>query len=177
MTDTLQIPANIQNRLNHFTEEVNRNFHFLSHLGFQLEKIESGRTDNFLDYYCYFSYQNGDTTISIRYSTDIINGQTTALPQVDQRPIIDNQVSCSISDSNAFMNVSQFAQITQPKLPENYFTIEKTSDNIKADITKVVQNYAHFFNEHLNDVLQKKKIYNCYVDRFYDTVFNEKHYC
>ena len=176
MRDSSQIPTNINDRLLHFQDEVKKHFLFLTEFNYSLEKIETGRTDNFLDYYCNFSYQNGDTSVRVNYSTDIINGQSIAFPQVEQRPVIDDLVSCFISDSNAFMSIAQFAQETQPKLSEDYFTIGQNGKDIKKEITRVVQNYAHFFGNHLSDVLQKKKIYNCYTDRFYDKVFEEKHY-
>jgi hypothetical protein len=176
MTDSSPIPADINDRLLHFQEEVKKCFLFLTDFNYSLEKIETGRTDNFLNYYCNFFYQNGDTSVSVDYSTDIINGQTIAFPQVEQKPVIDDLVSCSISDSNAFMSIDQFARETQPKLSEDYFTIGQNRKGIKEEITRVVENYAHFFRNHLYDVLQRKKIYDCYIDRFYDKVFEEKHY-
>jgi hypothetical protein len=99
MTDSSSISADINDRLLHFQEEVKKCFLFLTHFNYSLEKIETGRTNNFLNYYCNFSYQNSDTSISVDYSTDIINGQTIAFPQVEQKPVIDDLVSCSISDS------------------------------------------------------------------------------
>jgi hypothetical protein len=176
MRATQKIPINISNRVMHFKKKIENRFSFLVDFNYLLEKIEIGRTNDFLNYYCNFSYQNGDTFVRIEYSTDIINGQTIAFPHVEQKPIYDNVISCFISDSNSFMSIDLFAKETQSTLSDDYFKIAQNEEIVKQEIARVVENYVSFFRNHLVAVLQKKKIYNCYIDRFYDKVFEEKHY-
>ena len=176
MTNIKEIPEDIYGRLKHFQDEVNKHFSFLTDFNYVLENLEIGRTDAFLNYFCNFSYRNGDTLIRIDYSTDIIKGQTLAFPKEKQRPVVDNLVSCSISDPNAFMSVGQFAEETQANLPQDHFSISLDTKNAKEAITRVVKNYSNFFQDNLASVLKKEKIYDCYIDRFYDKVFKEKHY-
>jgi hypothetical protein len=176
MADIKEITPDISDRLKHFQQEIDKYFSFLADFDYVLQNIGIGRTEIFLDYYCNLRYKNGDTLLSIDYSTDIINGQTIAFPDEKQRPVIDNLVSCFISDPNAFMSISQFAEETQPNLPSDYFSISLHGKDIKEEISRVVKNYSNFFRENLVDVLKKEKIYDCYTDRFYDKVFKEKHY-
>jgi hypothetical protein len=56
------------------------------------------------------------------------------------------------------------------------FIIKVDSGDIKEEITRVVYNYNDFFKIYLTDVLSKEKIYDCYIDRFYDKVFKEINY-
>jgi len=100
----------------------------------------------------------------------------TAFPKENESPVIDDRISCSISDLNAFMSIDSFAAETQPNLPQDYFSITLNTKNLKDGITRVVKNYSNFFQENLVSVLRKEKIYDCYTDRFYDKVFKEKHY-
>ncbi len=173
MEDNKTIPQNINERLLHFQTEVKQYFSFLNDYGYILSKIEIGQKENFLNYYCNFSFLNGKTFISIDYSTDIIKGQTLAFPQVKQRPVFDNLISCSISKDDAYMSVGQFIEISQSQMTVNDFSIPIDSKNIFDDITKVVRNYSSFFQNNLADVLLKKKMYNCYTDRFYKKIFEE----
>lgn len=160
----------------HFQGEVNKHFAFLADFDYAPDKIETGRSENFLDYFCNFSYVNGETSVSIDYSTDIINGRTIAFPQLEQEhwPVYNDIISCSVSDSKAYMSVDCFAQKVQKDLPDGYFIIAPGSNDIKGEIGRVVLNYSIFFQSHLTEVLKKVKIYSCYIDRFYDLVFEEK---
>jgi len=176
MSNTQNIPEDIKERLNHFREEATKHFSFLADFNYLLDTIEIGRTETFLDYNCNLSYRNGDTLITIDYSTDIIKGMRTAFPKENESPVIDDRISCSISDLNAFMSIDSFAAETQPNLPQDYFSITLNTKNLKDGITRVVKNYSNFFQENLVSVLRKEKIYDCYTDRFYDKVFKEKHY-
>ena len=176
MTTSKSIPADINERMIHFKEEVKKYFSFLADFGYCIEKVEAGRTENFLDYYCNIAYNNGDTHIRVDYSTDIINGRMMAFPKEKQRPVIDDLIFCAIRDPNAYMVISQFAEEAHFNLPKDCFSISVKTDNIRAEITRVLQNFSDFTRTHLRDVLKKEKIYDCYTDRFYDKVFKEKHY-
>lgn len=166
------IPTNINIRLIYFQEEVKKHFSFLTDYGFTLYKIETGRA-NFLEYYSKFLFKNGETSLDISFMTDIINGHSTKFPQEKQKPIIDNLVTCTIADSNAFMSVSNFVRTKYPSIPQDNFSIKLDAKDINIEITKVVRNYSDFFHENLVPVLKKEKIYACYTDRFFDNVFKE----
>ena len=178
MTHTNLIPEEINERLIHFQNEVNTNFSLFSDFGYTLDKIENGRSENFLDYYSKFSYRNKDTEISIDFSTDIINGMKTAFPKLKERelPAVNNSIYCSICDANALMSIHSFIETKFPEISIEDFTIKLDIVNIKDEITRVIKNYSDFFRTHLVDVLQKNKMYECYTDRFYDKVFKEIHY-
>ena len=47
---------------------------------------------------------------------------------------------------------------------------------LEPEISKVTKNYSDFFKERLISVLEKKLIYDCYTDKFYDKVFKEIRY-
>ena len=178
MTHINLIPENINERLLHFKNEVNKNFTFLIDFGYVLDKIEKGQAESFLNYFLNFTFRNTDTKISVDFSTDIINGMRTALPNLKENdlPAVDNNVYCSIIDTNALMFINNFIEKQFPEIPKVNFTIELNAVDIKMEITRVVENYSIFFKTHLIDVLQKKKIYNCYTDRFYEKIFKEIHY-
>lgn len=172
-TNMTILPDSINDNLNFFQNQVKKYFPFLATFGFTIDKIETGRSENFLDYYCNFHFKNGDTSISINFSTDIVNGHKTAFPKIEQRPVVDSQISCFISDNNAFMSVDSFAKTMYKELTLDKFTIPIGTSNLQSEITNVIESYSSFFQDKLTDVLKKKKIYNCYTDRFNDKVFNE----
>jgi len=178
MTHINLIPGVINERLIHFQNEVNKNFSFLNDFGYALDKIENGRAENFLNYFSNFFFRNGETKISVDFSTDNINGIRTAFPNLkeEELPVFDNNVSCSIHDTNAFMSIDNFIETQFPEISTDNFTIKVTAVNIKNEITRIIENYSDFFRTYLTDVLQKNKIYDCYTDRFYDKVFKEIHY-
>ena len=178
MTNNNLLPVVINERFTHFQNEVNKNFSFLYDFGFALDKIENGRTENFLNYFSNTSFINRETKIRIDFSTDIISGMKTAFPNLkgEDLPVFDNNIYCSISDNNAFMSIDNFIETRFPKISKDYFTIKITSVDIKNEITRVIENYSDFFRTYLTDVLKKEKIYDCYTDRFYDKVFKEIHY-
>ena len=176
MTDSVQIPTDINKRITHFENEVARLFSFLNDFSYIPQQIEKGKTETFNEYFSKFCFKNGDTSITIEFTTDIINGHTIAFPQVKERPVIDNLISCFITDKNAFMSVSDFAEAKHLKISDDYFGIKLNTKNIQEEITRVLNNYSDLFRNNLIDVLNKEKIYNCYTDRFYDKVFKEIHY-
>jgi hypothetical protein len=168
-----EIPKDIQKRLIHFQEAVEKHFSFLAGYGYNLRKIESGRTKNFHYYFCHFEFNNGDTSIRVNFSTDIIKGHTIGFPKLEQRPIVDNQISCFVSNAKARMGVSCLAETKYPEWSPDNFTIDLSSKTAKSEITRVVQNYTTFFHDKLVGVLKKEKMYNCYTDRFNDKIFEE----
>jgi len=170
------IPYNIYENILHFQTEVQKYFSFLNEYNYILSEIEIGQKENFLNYFCNFLFINDETIINIEYSTDIINGYNIAFPQIKQKPVIDNLISCNISDSNAFMSIQQFAELFQPQISKNEFSINLDSKNILIEITNVVRNYSIFFQKNLTTVLKKEKIFDCYTDRFNHKVFNEIKY-
>jgi hypothetical protein len=178
MTRMNNIPDEFEQRLYFFEGEVRNCFSWLYEYGYILDTIETNRTENFLDYYSVLSYKNENTIIKIHYSTDIINGIKTAFPKLekDQLPFVDNQISCSIRDNNALMSIASFVEAKFPNIPMENFIIKVDSGDIKEEITRVVYNYNDFFKIYLTDVLSKEKIYDCYIDRFYDKVFKEINY-
>ena len=169
----VNIPNNIKERLVHFQEEVKKYFSFLANYGYSHDKVEMGRKDLLLDYYCEIIFKNGNTKISIGYSTDALNGSQIAFPDVKEKPIFDNLISCYISDSNAFMSIRSFAEA---KLPAGHFLIPLNVENLDFEISRVLKNYADFFQNNLIDVLKKDKIYDCHTDRFNDKIFKEINY-
>jgi hypothetical protein len=175
MTDSEIIPININERLTHFEKEVKVKFSFLVDYGYILKSLLKGRTENFLDYFCKFDFEKEDTSIRIYYSTDILNGNLIAFPQEKERPLTDNNISCFISDKNAFLSVGQFAETIVQK-PKDAFWINMEASDIQMEISRVVKNYNQFFQDHLMDVIRQEKMYDCYTDRFYDKVFKEIHY-
>lgn len=172
------IPGVINERLIHFQNEVNKNFSFLNDFGYALDKIENGQAENFLNYFSNFSFRNRETKISVDFSTDIINGMRTAFPNLkeEELPAFDNNIYCSIYDTNALMSIFSFIETQFPEISTDNFTIKVTAVNIKNEITRVTENYSDFFRTYLTDVLKKNKIYDCYTDRFYDKVFKEIRY-
>jgi hypothetical protein len=176
MADITPIPDDINKRLIIFQDNISKYFSFLTVYGYSLEKIEAGRKTPLLDYYCELIYKNFDTTIGISYNTDILKGSLIAFPNEKERPVIDNLISCYISDPNAYMSISKFAETIQPMISPDKFTIDIAAENIIYEIERVVSNYSDFFQNYLIDVLRKQKIYNCYTNRDYDRVFEEKHY-
>ncbi|MNJ90814.1 hypothetical protein D3C87_84540 [compost metagenome] len=177
MTDDKNISTEIKNRLLFFQNQVLEQFSFLPNFGYSLDKVESGQTDNFKDYFSTFKFSNGETVIRIHFSTDIINGAKTAFPNVKDKelPIMDNLISCSISDKIAFMSMHRYIETTFPEILED-FMIKLCAPNLEAEVTRVTKKYANFFETNLISVLQKKLIYDCYTDRFNDKVFEEIHY-
>ena len=167
------IPLEINNRILHFQSEVIKHFAFLADYNYIPDKIEIGRTENFFEYYSKFCFKNGDTSINIDFETDIINGHTIKFPQVKQKPVIDSLVSYSISDKIAFMSIECYIEEKHPEILKDGFNISINSQNIKEEITRVVENYSTFFQNNLVSVLKKEKIFDCYTDRFYDKVFKE----
>jgi hypothetical protein len=176
MTDPEIIPIEINERLIHFKNEVKTNFDFLLAAGYVLKSMLTGRTENFLNYFCNFEFGKDNTLISIDYRTDIIKGQTIAFPEVKERPSTDNSISCFISDQNAFLTVEEFAENIVHRASKEVFWINLDSLDIKIEITRVVKNYSRFIQENLMDVVRQEKMYDCYTDRFYDKVFKEIHY-
>jgi hypothetical protein len=174
---TTIIPADINDRLLYFDNEVKKYFSFLSDFDYSLEDIKVGQSENFLDFFSHIKFKNGKTSISIHFSTDTIKGATTAFPKTKQRPNADSQVSCFISDDKAFMSVYNLIETKYPTLqPSDNFTIPLISKDVKAEITRVIINYSNFFRDKLTQVLKKEKMYDCYTDRFFDKVFKEINY-
>jgi len=169
------IPKEINERLTYFQDEVKKQFAFLTEFAYSLDEIDMGRED-FLEYYSKLIFKNGNTSININYETDIIKGHTLRFPEVKERPVIDNLISCFITDPNAFLSVSSFAESKQLLPSTKYFNIELNAININDEILRVVRNYSTFFQDNLVAVLKKEKIYNAYTDRFYDKIFKEIHY-
>jgi|JI10StandDraft_1071094.scaffolds.fasta_scaffold134731_3 hypothetical protein len=170
------IPTIINDRISHFEQEVKKYFSFLSDYGFTIDEIEKGRSVNFLDYFCNLKFKNDETCISINFSTDIIEGHTSAFPKAEQRPVVDSIVSCSISDPKALMIVSSFIETKHPEFKLEVLNVRLNQTDVKSEVTKVVFNYCEIFKNDLVNVLRKEKIYNCYTDRFYDKFFEEINY-
>ncbi|MBL7937430.1 MAG: hypothetical protein JNM51_16610 [Bacteroidia bacterium] len=170
------IPTIINDRILHFEQEVKKYFTFLSDYVYTIDKIEKGRSVNFLDYFCNLKFKSDETSISINFSTDIIEGHTSAFPKSDQRPVIDSIVSCSISDLKALMIVSSFIETKHPEFKLEALNIRLDQTDVKSEVTKVVFNYSEIFKNNLVEVLKKEKMYNCYTDRFYDKFFEEINY-
>jgi hypothetical protein len=175
MKETYDIPSPVLPRMLHFQDEAIKQFSFLSDFNYGPGIVEVKRNENFLYYYCSITFLNHETSVSINYSTDLINGHKTAFPQLTERPSNDNIIFCSINDPNAYMDVELYANKIRHGVSTNYFTIDDQLD-INMEITRVVKNYSDFISNSLTDVLNKKKIYSCYIDRFYDEVFKEINY-
>src|ERR1035437_10682178 len=173
MSEKQTIPKDIEERLKYFQEEVEKYFSFLSKYGYILDKVETGRKDHLLDYYCELTFINGTTKIWINYDTDILNGSLIAYPNEEQRPVIDNFISINIIDPNAFMDINQFAETIHSKYHVDDFSIEIDIENINYEITRVLKNFADFFQSNLVEVLKKQKIYECLTNRFYEKIFRE----
>jgi hypothetical protein len=169
------IPSDVSERLLHFQEQVQKHFSFLIEFNFCLEEIKRGQSD-FLEYYSKFIFKKDDLIIDICFTTDIIKGHTTKFPQVQQKPVIDNLVSCFISDTKALMSVECFAETMNSAHSETDFSIDIKSENVKDEVSRVVVKYSDFIQKHLVDVLTKEKMYDCYTNRFYEKIFKEFHY-
>ena len=178
MTEYNQVPPEFQKRLLFFKNQVNEQFHFLKDFNFILHKEEMGRTENFKDYFAKFTYKNGGTIVKIQFSTDIIHGMKSAFPNLkdEQLPIVDNSITCSIWDKNAYMSLHSYIQTQFPEISRNDFTIKLDASDLESEMIRIVKNYSHFFVENLAEVLEKSKIYNCHTDRFNDQVFKEINY-
>ena len=178
MTDGKQIPLEFKNRLLFFQDQAKNQFSFLQDFGYSLDKIESGQTENFRDYFSELTFSNGETIIKIHFSTDIINGSKTAFPKLkdEELPAVDTSITCSIWDKNAFMSIHSYAEAKFPEISKENFTIKLGSPNLEKEIEKVTKNYSDFIRTNLKAVLEKKLIYDCYTDRFYDKVFKEINY-
>ena len=143
-----------------------------------MDKEVNGQTDNFKDYFFEYTYSNGDTILKIKFSTDIINGMKTVFQQLkeEELPAVDSQITCSIWDKNAFMSIHSYIETKFPELPNETFAINRDAFDLTSEILRVTKNYSDFFRANLTPVLEKKMIFDCYTDRFYDKVFKEIHY-
>jgi hypothetical protein len=178
MTEDRQIPLQFKTRFLLFKNQVREHFDFLKDYKFKLDKEENGRTENFKDYFLKFTYINGDTVLNIHFSTDIVNGMKTAFPKLrdEELPVVDSQITCSIWDKAAIMIIPNYIELKFPEISSDNFTIKPGSSDLEKQISRVVKNYSDFFQSNLISVLEKKIIYDCYTDRFYDKVFKEIHY-
>ena len=178
MTEDDQIPYEFRTRLLFFKNQVHERFDFLKDFEFKLDKEENGRTENFKDYFFELTYVNGDTVLKIHFSTDIINGMKTAFPKLkeEELPEVGSQITCSIWDKAAFMSIDSYIESKFPEISDDNFSIKLASPDLEKEISRVVKNYSDFFKTNLTSVLEKKLIYDCYTDRFYDKVFKEIHY-
>jgi hypothetical protein len=157
---------------------VNEHFDFLKEFDFIMNKEQYGRTENFKDYFSEITYKNEDTVLKIHFSTDIIDGRKQAFPKLkeEELPVVDSQITCSIWDKTAFMSIASYIESKFPEISKENFTIKLGSSVIEKDISRVTKNYSDFIKSNLTSVLEKKLIYDCYTDRFYDKVFKEIHY-
>jgi len=178
MKKTNQIPIEFENRLVFFKSQVKIRFSFLEDFNFTLTKEERGQTETFKDYFIEFTFTNGETVIKIHFNTDIINGRKTAFPELkdDELPCVDSQITCFIWDKNAFMSVHSYVEYKFPEISAESFTISGSTD-LESEIKRVTINYGDFIKTNLTEVLEKKTIYDCYTDRFYDKIYKEIHYC
>lgn len=172
------IPVEFKNRFLHFLNQVREEFSFLQDFGYSLEKEEVGQTDNFKDYFSEFTFTNEETVIKVHFSTDIIAGMKKAFPKLmdNELPGVDSQITCSIWDKNAFMSIHSYIEAKFPEISSNNFKIRIDSPDLESEISRVTKNYSDFIKMNLTSVLEKKIIYDCHTDRFYDKVFKEIHY-
>jgi hypothetical protein len=172
------IPIEFESSLFFFKSQVYKYFSFLQDYKFTLTSEESGRTKTFKDYFIELSFTNGDTVIKIHFSTDIINGWKIAFPELkdDELPCVDSQITCSIWDKNAFMSIHSFVEAKFPEIPKDRFKIILGCPDLDKEIKRVTKNYGEFIETNLTEVLEKKTIYDCYTDRFYDKIFHQIHY-
>jgi hypothetical protein len=172
------MPIEFKNRLLFFKSQVNERFSFLQDFNYPLSKEESGQTEKFKDYFIEFTFTNEETFVKIHFSTDIINGIKTAFPKLNDKelPGVDSQITCSIWDKNAFMSVDGYIETKFPEIPNDNFTIKLGSNDLESEISRVTRNYGDFIKTNLTAVLEKKTMYNCYTDRFYDNIFKEINY-
>jgi len=173
-----QIPLHIEKRLSFFKNQVNERFSFLKDFNYFLNSEQSGRTENFKDYFSEFRFANGDTVISVHFSTDIIEGMKMSFPRLKQEelPVVDSSITCFIRDKNALMSVDDYVELKFPDIPADDFRINLGSPDLEIEIAKVTKNFSSFFKANLKSVLEKEVIYDCYTDRFYNKVFKEIHY-
>lgn len=173
-----EIPLQFKERLLHFRNQVHEHFDFLKEFEFKLDNEQNGRTENFKDYFSKCGYINGDTVLKINFSTDIVNGMKTAFPKLkeEELPSVDNQITCFIWDKAAFMSIHSYIDSKFPEISADNFTIKLETSDVEKEISRVVKNYSDFFKSNLISVLEKKIIYECYTDRFFDKVFKEIHY-
>jgi len=178
MKDKNPIPIEFKKRLLFFKNMVSEQFSFIQDFNYILDKVEIGQKENFKDYFFEFTYANGDTVIKIHFSTDIINGIKMAFPKSEEKelPGVDSQITCFICDKNAFMSIDSFIETKFPEISTDDFTIKSGSSDLELEIIRVVKNYSNFFKTNLTAVLEKRTIYDCYTDRFYDKVFKEIRY-
>jgi hypothetical protein len=173
-----QIPIEFKDRLAFFFNLAKEQFSFLQNYNFSLDKEESGQTENFKDYFLELTFTNGDTVIKINFSTDIINGMKTAFPSLkkNELPVVDSQITCAVWDTNAFMSIDSYVETRFPEISGETFRIKLGVSDLKSEIARVTKSFSDFFKVNLILVLEKKVIYDCYTDRFYDKVFREVHY-
>lgn len=178
LADELQIPFDFKERLLFFKYQVNEYFDFLKEFDYFLDEEQYGRSEDLTKYFSEFKYKNGDTVVKINFYTDIFNGNKKAYPKLtpEELPIIDSLISCSIWDKKAFMSIPCFIELKYPQISYDNFMIKLDSSDLEKDISRVMKNYSDFFKNNLTSVLQKKIIYDCYTDRFYDIVFKEIQY-
>ncbi len=157
---------------------MSEHFSFLKDFNYSLNGEQSGRTENFRDYFSEFTFANGDTVIGIHFSTDIIEGMKISFPRQKQEelPVVDSSITCWIHDKNALMTIHSYIETKFPDIPTDDFTIRLGSPDLEIEIARVTRNFSNFFKNNLKSVLEKKVIYDCYTDRFYDKVFKEIHY-
>jgi hypothetical protein len=177
MADNNRIPKEFNERLLFFKDLVKDQFSFLQKFNFSLDKEESGQKENFKEYFFEFTYKNVDTVIKINFSTDIINGVKKTFPKQkdEELPVVDSQMWCAIWDKNAFMSVNSYIDEKFPDISKDHFIIKFGAD-LKPELTRVTKNYSEFFKANLISVLEKKVIFKCYTDRFYDKIFQEIRY-
>jgi len=173
-----QIPTKFKDRLDFFSNLASEQFSFLQDYNFALDKEESGQTENFQDYFLELTYKKRETVIKIHFSTDIINGMKTVFSKLkdNELPVVDSQITCSIWDTNAFMSVHSYIETRFPEISDETFRIKQGTSDLKSEISRVTKNFSDFIKANLTPVLERKVIYDCYTDRFYDKVFKEIHY-
>ena len=124
MTNLFNISEAVNKEFLHFQNAAKHNFAFLNDFGYNLTKIESGQSENFLNYFFNMTFLNQETKINIDFSTEIIKGMKKAFPSLKDKdlPEVNSNIYCSIRDSKALMSINSFIEF---KFPEISKTISK----------------------------------------------------